>query len=70
MRSKTSVTKCGTCQYWTGCREPVFDKNGEPKVDIVDDFGVCENINSRRFFGKMRDQRLSCTHFSKWTEIL
>ena len=23
----------------------VFDKNGNPKVDIVDDFGICENEN-------------------------
>ena len=70
MISKTSIVKCGTCQYWTGNRNPVFDKNGNPKVDIIDKEGVCENENCRKFCGKIRRQDLSCQHFSKWTELL
>ena len=69
MRSKTDIKKCGTCHYWTGKRIPVFDEKGNPKVDIFDIFGVCENENSKRFCGAVRDQRLNCKHYSKWTEL-
>ena len=45
MRSKTSRVICGTCQYWTGKREPVFDGNGNPKVDIFDEFGLIDLLS-------------------------
>ena len=70
MRSNTNTEKCGTCQYWTGRRNPVFDKNGNPKVDIIDRVGNCENENYKRFCGTRRTQNSKCIHFSKWTEIL
>lgn len=68
MKSKTTTIKCGTCEYWTGNRVPVFGKNGEPRVDIVDRNGDCLNINSR-FCDKKREQNAQCKHFSKWTEL-
>lgn len=70
MASNTDTVKCGNCQYWTGSRNPVFAKNGTPKVDIIDTQGKSENEYSRRFCGKPRKQSLSCKHFSKWTELL
>ena len=42
MQSKTDRKMCGTCEYWTGNREPVFDAKGTPKINIYDRFGVCE----------------------------
>lgn len=69
MRSKTDRVICGTCEYWTGKRAPVFDKNGGPKVDIFDARGDCMNVNSR-FDGKPRQRVSSCCKHSKWTEIL
>ncbi len=68
MRSKTSRVICGTCQYWTGKREPVFDGNGNPKIDIVDEFGLCEHFIMDESVARRKD--LKCKHFSKWTEIL
>lgn len=70
MQSNTNRLMCGTCQYWTGKRNPVFDKNGTPKVDIIDVFGECENENSKRFCGTSRDATKNCMHYSKWTELL
>ena len=67
--SKTSRQICGTCQYWTGAREPVFDRMGEPKVDIVDLEGECQNIQCK-FVDQKRKSQLKCKHYSKWTEIL
>ena len=69
MRRKTDRVICGTCQYWTGKRVPCFDKNGVPKVDIIDYFGQCENINSR-FVDEKRKNDNSCKYHSKWTELL
>ncbi len=69
MRSKTTIEKCGTCQFWTGNRMPVFDSLGIPKVDIIDTIGQCENVASR-FFEDSRMQNAKCKHFSKWTELL
>lgn len=66
---KTERTICGTCEYWTGKRNPIFDKKGMPKVDIIDKMGQCENINSI-FLDKERREELNCKHFSKWTELL
>ena len=36
MLSKTDRKICGTCQFWTGKRDPVFDRKGVPKIDISD----------------------------------
>ena len=68
MRSKTDRIICGTCQYWTGAREPVFDAKGTPKVDILDEFGLCEHFMLDENISRRRD--LKCKCFSKWTEIL
>lgn len=69
MRSKTDRVICGTCQYWTGMREPVFDGNGKPKIDIHDSEGLCENPHSN-FDGAERKSGMKCCKYSKWTEIL
>ena len=69
MRSKTDRIMCGTCQYWTGNRDAVFDKKGVPKVEIHDNRGICENVNSR-FCDEQRYSDSSCVKFSKWTELL
>ena len=69
MRSKTDVRKCGTCQYWTGNRNPVFTAKDEPRVDIVDTIGECE-CGTSNFCGVERKQTLSCKKYSKWTELL
>ena len=69
MRSKTTTEKCGTCQFWTGERLPVFDSYGTPKVDIIDNVGQCENVASK-FCDNPRKQTAKCKHFSKWTELL
>lgn len=68
MISKTERIICGTCEYWTGNRNPVFDKKGNPKVDIADETGQCENVMSRQY-EKSRKRDASCVHFSKWTEL-
>ncbi len=47
MKSKTTTIKCGTCEFWTGKRAPIFDVNNNPVVDIIDSFGECQNVNSR-----------------------
>lgn len=69
MKSKTDRAICGTCEYWTGGREPIFDKNGTPKIDICDRTGQCQNQNSR-FIDTVRKDSAKCVHYSKWTEIL
>ena len=69
MRSKTSRAICGTCEFWTGNREPVFDSKGVPKIDIIDKTGLCQNINSN-FTDEIRKRDNNCYRFSKWTEIL
>lgn len=69
MRSGTDRKICGTCQHWTGNREPVFDKNGRPKVDIFDMKGECMCVHSK-FDGQMRKRDLNCVRYSKWTELL
>jgi len=68
MIGKTDTRKCGTCEYWTGKREPIFDKNGKPKIHIDDDTGSCEKYDSR-FHEQSRRQELSCKYYSKWTEL-
>ncbi len=50
MRSKTDREICGTCQHWTGKREPVFTAKGIPKIDVYDDCGQREHGNSG-FYG-------------------
>lgn len=69
MRSKTDRKICGTCEYWIGERKPVFDAKGNPKIDIYDDKGLCQNQNSN-FTDKSRKNNLNCKSYSKWTEIL
>lgn len=69
MRSKTEREICGTCEYWTGERDPVFDKKGIPKIDIIDQNGICENVHSN-FLDRPRKCDAKCVRYSKWTEIL
>lgn len=69
MRCKTDRKICGTCEHWIGKREPVFDQNSNPKIDILDNYGLCNNPNSR-FVDLERRYDLKCVYFSKWTEIL
>ena len=69
MRSKTDRVICGTCDFWTGNRVPVFDSQGVPKVDIFDRIGQCENQNSR-FVDQVRNCDKNCKNHSKWTELL
>lgn len=70
MRSKTDRIMCGTCQFWTGNRIPIFDQKGVPKVDILDPNGNCENEACSRFCGQKRECQKRCKYFSKWTELL
>lgn len=69
MISKTDRTICGCCDFWTGDRNPVFDKNGKPKVSINDEIGSCQNTRSK-FIDQSRRKDLKCKFFSKWTELL
>lgn len=69
MRCNTTRQICGTCEHWTGARSPIFDKKGNPKIDIVDKTGICLNSVSK-FVDMQRSNNLCCKHFSKWTEIL
>lgn len=68
MRSKTTTMKCGTCEYWTGKRKPVFNEKSIPMVDVIDTFGECQNTDSR-FCDQKRGQGVKCVHYSKWTEL-
>ena len=69
MQCKTDRKICGTCDYWSGNREPVFDKNGNPKLNILDRSGICNKAN-HRFEDQPRDYQRCCGRYSKWTEIL
>jgi len=68
MKTSTDTEKCGNCQYWTGAREPVFNARGEPKVNIIDDYGNCEKEGCR-FCDQRRKKSARCKHFTKWTEL-
>ena len=68
MLSKIDRKICGTCQFWTGKRDPVFDRKGVPKIDISDTRGNCENCSSR-FFDTSRARDAQCVKYSKWTEL-
>lgn len=69
MQSKTDRKMCGTCEFWSGNREPVFDAHGIPKINIYDKAAVC-NKQGHRFTDKTRRCELNCGRYSKWTEIL
>ena len=69
MISKTDREICGNCEYWTGERAPIFDRNGIPKNDIKIINGDCANPMSK-FCDMRRTRNLNCKHFSKWTELL
>lgn len=69
MRCKTERAICGTCQYWTGAREPVFDSKGNPKVDIFDNCGNCECTQSSKYEQNRKNDG-KCKCYFKWTEIL
>lgn len=69
MQSKTDRKMCGTCEYWSGNREPVFDSQGRPKVNIYDKQALC-NRQGHRFADENRRRELCCGRYSKWTEIL
>ncbi len=68
MRSKTDRVICGTCEFWTGSRQPTFSPKGIPQIDIIDKTGCCECPVSK-FDGKSRACDSYCVHFSKWTEL-
>lgn len=68
-QSKTDRKMCGTCEYWNGDREPVFNEKGIPKIQINTDEGFCEKQGSR-FLDELRKYDLRCKCYSKWTEIL
>ena len=69
MIGKTDRKMCGTCEFWIGERNPVFDKNSIPKIFIKDKIGICQNVNCK-FIDKKRKYDSSCVKYSKWTEIL
>lgn len=69
MQSKTDRKMCGTCEYWSGSREPVFDRKGNPKVNIQEKHAVC-NKQDHRFANENRWYDNCCGRYSKWTEIL
>lgn len=69
MQSKTDRKMCGTCEYWSGEREPVFDNQGRPKINISDRYAAC-NKQCHRFADENRKYDLCCGRYSKWTEIL
>lgn len=69
MLSKTDRKICGTCEFWCGEREPVFDEKGVPKINIISPNGICCNEHSR-FTDKIRIKDRNCNRYSKWTEIL
>ena len=69
MQSKTDRKMCGTCEYWSGNREPVFDTKGMPKINIYDKFAVCTK-QGHRFTDENRQRDLKCGRYTKWTEIL
>lgn len=68
MRSKTDRKICGTCEFWTGKREPVFTEEGIPKVEIRDKVGKCECPVSR-FEESSRNCDSYCKKYSKWKEL-
>lgn len=69
MQSKTDRKICGTCEYWSGNREPIFDKKGIPKINIIDIEAFCCKPNCR-FTDIIRKSSLNCKMYSKWTELL
>lgn len=69
MSHKTDRIMCGTCQYWTGRREPIFDRNGNAKISISDAIGNCECTQSSKY-DQARRKDLSCKNYYKWTELL
>ena len=69
MISKTDRKICGTCEFWSGVREPVFDAKSNPKINIIDNYGCCCKHNSR-FVDQLRKRDCYCQKYSKWTEIL
>lgn len=69
MQSKTDRKMCGTCEFWSGNREPVFDQKGMPKVNIYDKRAIC-NKQDYRFADQNRDREAKCGRYSKWSEIL
>lgn len=68
MQSKTDRRMCGTCEYWTGLRQPIFVGNGIPKVNIIDKTGSCE-CSISNFEGQSRQCEKACKNYSKWTEL-
>lgn len=69
MQSKTDRKMCGTCEYWSGNREPTFDRQGKPKINIFDTHAVC-NKQGHRFTDENRWRDNCCGRYFKWTEIL
>lgn len=68
-KCKTERIMCGTCEYWTGKREPSFNGKGEPQLTIIDEYGDCQFVNCSHIDQK-RQYKNSCVCHSKWTEIL
>lgn len=69
MQSKPDRKMCGTCEYWIGKREPGFDRQGMPKVNIHDMHGQCSK-QGHRFTDETRWREQCCARYYKWTEIL
>ncbi len=68
MRSKTDRRMCGTCEFWNGVRQPIFDEHGNPKIEIHSEQGICE-CSLSSFEGGQRRRDLCCKCYSKWTEL-
>ncbi len=69
MQSKTDRKICGTCEYWAGNRELIFDQHSKLKINIYDKHAPC-NKQDYRFANEERDCQKSCGRYSKWSEIL
>ena len=69
MLSKTDRKICGTCEFWSGNREPTFDQYGRPKINILDNKAIC-NKQDYRFADQNRAYQQCCVRYCKWSEIL
>lgn len=69
-RHNTTTKICGTCDFWTGKRIPVYDQHSMEKVDIFDRVGNCENENAKRHTGQIMQKQQKCKYYSKWSELV
>lgn len=66
MLSRLNVTKCGTCRYWMGARQAVYLGNAGVKMEIQAEAGICLNVHSPKFCGKLRNHRAKCRDYIAW----